>query len=160
MGLERFLNQRGLNLLRTNVGDRYVVEQLKETGWTLGGEGSGHILDMNHATTGDGIVASLQVLKAVIESGRSLAEVKSGMTKLPQVLLNIRLTANNADEIIASEAVKQAVAEAETVLSDNGRVLLRKSGTEPLIRVMVESTDPKMSQMQAEHIANAVKLYN
>ncbi|GAA0789445.1 MULTISPECIES: phosphoglucosamine mutase [Pseudomonadati] len=160
LGLELALKKMDIPFIRAKVGDRYVVEQLKETGWTLGGEGSGHILDMNHATTGDGIVASLQVLKAVIESGQTLAEVKSGMTKLPQVLLNIRLTANNADEIIVSDAVKQAVIEAETVLGDNGRVLLRKSGTEPLIRVMVESIDPNMSQAQAEHIANAVKNFN
>jgi phosphoglucosamine mutase len=103
------------------------------------------------------VVASLLVLQAVLESKQSLAELVSGMQKLPQVLLNVRLTANNADEILASAAVKQAVIEAETVLADNGRVLLRKSGTEPLIRVMVESTDPEMSQTQAEHIANAVR---
>ncbi|QIR16216.1 phosphoglucosamine mutase [Shewanella aestuarii] len=160
LGLELALKKMDIPFIRAKVGDRYVVEQLKSTGWMLGGEGSGHILDMNHATTGDGIVASLQVLKAVIESGQTLAEVKSGMTKLPQVLLNIRLTADSADEIIASDAVKQAVLEAEAILADNGRVLLRKSGTEPLIRIMVESIEPEMSQAQAEYIANAVRGYS
>ncbi len=157
LGLELALKEMDIPFKRAKVGDRYVVEQLKETGWRLGGEGSGHILHLDYASTGDGVVASLLVLQAVLESKQSLAELVSGMQKLPQVLLNVRLTANNADEILASAAVKQAVIEAETVLGNNGRVLLRKSGTEPLIRVMVESTDPEMSQTQAEHIANAVR---
>ncbi len=134
-----------------------VVEQLKQTGWQLGGEGSGHILSLQHASTGDGIVASLQVLKAILESGKRLAELKAGMTKLPQVLINVRLSSGSADSILAKDSVKQAVLTAEEVLEDKGRVLLRKSGTEPLIRVMVESTDIALTQQQAEYIAQAVK---
>ena len=157
LGLEMALKELDIPFKRAKVGDRYVVEQLKATGWNLGGEGSGHILSLNHASTGDGIVASLQVLKALLESGVPLAELKSDMTKLPQLLINVKLSADNADEIIASESVQAAVKDAEGVLAENGRVLLRKSGTEPLIRVMVESTDLDMTKAQAEYIAEAVR---
>ena len=157
LGLELALRKMDIPFVRAKVGDRYVVEQLKATGWQLGGEGSGHILSLQHASTGDGIVASLQVLKALLECGKPLAEVKAGMSKLPQVLINVRLTSGTADSILGSDSVKQAVLEAEAVLGDNGRVLLRKSGTEPLIRVMVESTDNLMTQTQAEFIAEAVR---
>lgn len=157
LGLELALKQMDIPFVRAKVGDRYVVEQLKETGWQLGGEGSGHILSLKHASTGDGIVASLQVLKAILESGKRLADIKAGMTKLPQVLINVRLSSGSADSILAKDSVKQAVLTAEEVLEDKGRVLLRKSGTEPLIRVMVESTDIALTQQQAEYIAQAVK---
>ena len=157
LGLELALKGMDIPFVRAKVGDRYVVEQLKETGWQLGGEGSGHILSLKHASTGDGIVASLQVLKAILESGKRLAELKAGMTKLPQVLINVRLTSGCADSILSKDSVKQAVIAAEEVLGNQGRVLLRKSGTEPLIRVMVESTDISLTQQQAEYIAQAVK---
>ncbi|RYV02494.1 phosphoglucosamine mutase [Shewanella sp. OPT22] len=157
LGLELALKELDIPFKRAKVGDRYVVEQLKATGWNLGGEGSGHILSLNHASTGDGIVASLQVLKALLESGVSLEELKSDMTKLPQLLINVKLSSDNADAIIASESVQAAVKDAEGVLAENGRVLLRKSGTEPLIRVMVESADLDMTKAQAEYIAEAVR---
>ncbi|AEH14702.1 phosphoglucosamine mutase [Shewanella baltica] len=157
LGLELALKQMDIPFVRAKVGDRYVVEQLKATGWQLGGEGAGHILSLQHASTGDGIVASLQVLKAVLESQKSLAEIKAGMTKLPQVLINVRLATADADSILATGSVQQAVIKAEGILGDQGRVLLRKSGTEPLIRVMVESTDTIMTQTQAEYIADAVR---
>lgn len=157
LGLELALKQMDIPFVRAKVGDRYVVEQLKATGWQLGGEGSGHILSLQHASTGDGIVASLQVLKAVLESQKSLSEIKAGMTKLPQVLINVRLATADADSILATASVQQAVIKAEGILGDRGRVLLRKSGTEPLIRVMVESTDNIMTQTQAEYIADAVR---
>lgn len=157
LGLELALKQMDIPFVRAKVGDRYVVEQLKATGWQLGGEGSGHILSLQHASTGDGIVASLQVLKAVLESQKSLSEIKAGMTKLPQVLINVSLATADADSILATSSVQQAVIKAEEFLGDQGRVLLRKSGTEPLIRVMVESTDNVMTQTQAEYIADAVR---
>lgn len=157
LGLELALKQMDIPFVRAKVGDRYVVEQLKHIGWQLGGEGSGHILSLQHASTGDGIVASLQVLKAVLESQKSLSEIKAGMTKLPQVLINVRLATADADSILATSSVQQAVIKAEGILGDQGRVLLRKSGTEPLIRVMVESTDNFMTQTQAEYIADAVR---
>lgn len=157
LGLELALKQMDIPFKRAKVGDRYVVEQLKNTGWKLGGESSGHILHLDYATTGDGIVASLLVLTALIQQNESLNEYVAGMQKLPQVLLNVRLSKNNANEILNTDLVKQAVIEAETILADTGRVLLRKSGTEPLIRVMVESTDSVASQTQAENIATAIK---
>lgn len=157
LGLELALRKMEIPFIRANVGDRYVVEQLKATGWQLGGEGSGHILSLQYASTGDGIVASLQVLKAILESQKSLSEIKAGMTKLPQVLINVRLATADADSILATSSVQQAVIKAEGILGDQGRVLLRKSGTEPLIRVMVESTDNLMTQTQAEYIADAVR---
>lgn len=157
LGLELALKQMDIPFVRAKVGDRYVVEQLKATGWQLGGEGSGHILSLQHASTGDGIVASLQVLKAVLESQMSLSEIKAGMTKLPQVLINVRLATADADSILATASAQQAVIKAEGILGDRGRVLLRKSGTEPLIRVMVESTDNLMTHTQAEYIADAVR---
>lgn len=157
LGLELALKQMDIPFVRAKVGDRYVVEQLKQTGWQLGGEGSGHILSLQHASTGDGIVASLQVLKAILESGKRLADIKVGMAKLPQVLINVRLNSGCPDSILAKDSVKQAVLTAEEVLGDKGRVLLRKSGTEPLIRVMVESTDIALTQQQAEYIAEAVR---
>ncbi|EHQ15712.1 phosphoglucosamine mutase [Shewanella baltica OS183] len=157
LGLELALKQMDIPFVRAKVGDRYVVEQLKATGWQLGGEGSGHILSLQHASTGDGIVASLQVLKAVLEFQKSLSEIKAGMTKLPQVLINVRLATADADSILATSSVQQAVIKAEGILGDQGRVLLRKSGTEPLIRVMVESTDNLMTHTQAEYIADAVR---
>lgn len=157
LGLELALKQMDIPFVRAKVGDRYVIEQLKHIGWQLGGEGSGHILSLQHASTGDGIVASLQVLKAILESQKSLFEIKAGMTKLPQVLINVRLVTADADSILATSSVQQAVIKAEGILGDQGRVLLRKSGTEPLIRVMVESTDNIMTQTQAEYIADAVR---
>ncbi len=157
LGLELALEQMNIPFLRAKVGDRYVVEQLKATGWQLGGENSGHILSLQHATTGDGIVASLQVLRAVVEAGQSLAQVKSGMSKLPQVLINVRLDEGDAEQIMSSHKVQEAVAQAEATLGKSGRVLLRKSGTEPLIRVMVEAVDAEMTQSQAEFIAQAVR---
>lgn len=115
LGLELAPKGMDIPFVRAKVGDRYVVEQLKETGWKLGGEGSGHILSLRHTSTGDGIVASLQVLKAVLESGKCLAELKAGMTKLPQVLINVRLTSGSADSILSKDSVKQAVITAEEV---------------------------------------------
>lgn len=143
--------------VRAKVGNRYVVEQLKATGWQLGCEGFGHILSLQYASTGDCIVLSLQVLKAILEFQKSLSEIKAGITKLPQVLINVRLATADADSILATSSVQQAVIKAEGILGDQGRVLLRKSGTEPFIRVMVESTDKIMTQTQAEYIADAVR---
>ena len=157
LGLELALKDMGIPFKRAKVGDRYVVEQLKSTGWKLGGESSGHILHLDYATTGDGIVASLLVLTALLQQQQSLQEYVTGMQRYPQVLINVQLSHNNADEILNANSVRQAVAEAETELANFGRVLLRKSGTEPLIRVMVESTDLHVSQTQAEHIASAIR---
>ncbi|MEV3806030.1 phosphoglucosamine mutase [Aeromonas veronii] len=157
LGLELALKKMNIPFVRAKVGDRYVVEQLHANGWQLGGENSGHILSLEHATTGDGIVASLQVLKAMCEGGSSLASLCMGMTMLPQVLINVRLPSGGADTILASDLVTNAVSVAEQTLGQSGSVLLRKSGTEPLIRVMVEGVDLHQTQVQAELIADAVR---
>lgn len=154
-GMEKAIQALGLEFVRANVGDRYVMAALENRGWTLGGEASGHIVCLDKATTGDAIVAALQVLAAMVSSGKSLAELKAGMNKYPQVLINVRLA--KKIDIKTVPAVQQAVALAEKKLADQGRVLLRASGTEPLIRVMVEGSDGVLVQELAEDLAEVVR---
>lgn len=155
LGLERALAALNIPFARANVGDRYVVEQLHQRGWHLGGENSGHILSLQHSTTGDGIVAALQVLAAQVESDVSLATLAGGMEMVPQILINVRFDAEQGNPL-DSDAVKALVTDIEAELGDEGRVLLRKSGTEPLIRVMVEALDADAAQSCAERIAAAL----
>ncbi|MGS2720568.1 phosphoglucosamine mutase [Paraglaciecola aestuariivivens] len=155
LGLEVALGTLGVPFVRSKVGDRYVMELLKKKGWSIGGEGSGHVLNLNAASTGDGIVAGLQVLAAMLNADLTLNELSRGMIKYPQTLINVRFTSGTA--LLENPAVKKAVIEAETALEDRGRVLLRKSGTEPLIRVMVEANEEQESKNWAEHIAEAVR---
>ena len=136
LGMEHALKRLGVNLLRANVGDRYVMELLVKHKAILGGEGSGHIICLDKTTTGDGIVAALQVLAEILHSGKSLHELKLGMQKYPQILKNVRVNKKiNIDEV---ESIQKAVKDVEKKMAGKGRVLLRSSGTEPLIRVMVE----------------------
>ncbi|QIB65016.1 phosphoglucosamine mutase [Kineobactrum salinum] len=139
LGLELALRDIGLELVRARVGDRYVKEMMEAQGWRLGGESSGHIICADLTTTGDGIVASLQVLVAMQESGRSLAELRAGMRKCPQTMINVPMVGKF--ELTELPAVNDAVAAVERQLGSRGRVLLRPSGTEPLVRVMVEGED-------------------
>ncbi len=155
LGLEKALNTLGIPFARSKVGDRYVVEMMHEKGWRLGGENSGHIIALDHMTTGDAIVAGLQVLKAMVESNMSLRQLRQGMTKFPQILVNVRFQGES--DPLQHQDVKTAVAEVEAELADRGRVLLRKSGTEPLIRVMVEGEDGDQVNSLAHKIADAVK---
>jgi phosphoglucosamine mutase len=155
LGLEVALATLGVPFLRSSVGDRYVMELLQAKGWMIGGEGSGHVLNLAAASTGDGIVAGLQVLAAMLKADMSLHQLSRGMDKFPQTLINVRF--NEGDIPLDSKAVQQSVVEAEKALGDKGRVLLRKSGTEPLIRVMVEANDAADSNKWAEHIADAVR---
>jgi len=155
MGLEVALKSLGIPFARSAVGDRYVVEMLLEKGWRIGGENSGHIISLDHTTTGDGIVSSLLVLAAMINSGLTLKELRSGMSKFPQVLVNVRFS-GDSDPLLA-ESVLAAVKDVEQELGDRGRVLLRKSGTEPLIRVMVEGEDETHVLALANKIADVVK---
>ncbi|TDU32815.1 phosphoglucosamine mutase [Panacagrimonas perspica] len=156
LGLERAFEALGISFKRAKVGDRYVLEMLKEHGGSLGGETSGHTLCLDRTTTGDGTITALQVLAAIMESGRSLADLAAGMSKFPQVLINVRL-AGAADRVMAAPSVKAAVIEAEAKLAGRGRVLLRPSGTEPLIRVMVEAQDAAETQAAAAFIADHVR---
>ncbi|MGD9390516.1 MAG: phosphoglucosamine mutase, partial [Thioalkalispiraceae bacterium] len=155
LGMEHALAKLGIPLKRANVGDRYVMEQLLENHWVLGGENSGHIICLDQTSTGDGIIAALQVLAALVESGESLAESIRDLTMYPQVLENVRL--NKKQDVAAIPEVKTEVTSVEAELADRGRVLLRASGTEPLIRVMVEGEDAALVQQCAQRIANTVR---
>jgi phosphoglucosamine mutase len=156
LGLEVALAQAGVGFHRAKVGDRYVLEMLKEHGGELGGETSGHTLCLYRTTTGDGTITALQVLAAMLETGRGIGELADGMRKFPQVLINVKL-AGPADGVMASPTVKAAVIETEQRLGQRGRVLLRPSGTEPLIRVMVEAQEETETRAAAEYIADRVR---
>lgn len=155
MSLEIALKMLGVPFLRANVGDRYVLEKMVENDWMLGGENSGHIIIADKNTTGDGIVASLAVLAAMAQHKLSLNELASAVKLFPQVLINVRFA--GGDNPLESDAVKSVAADVEKRLEGKGRILLRKSGTEPLIRVMVECQDSELAQQCAEEIAEAVK---
>ena len=155
MSLEIALKMLGVPFLRANVGDRYVLEKMVENDWTLGGENSGHIIIADKNTTGDGIVASLAVLAAMAQHKLSLNELASAVKLFPQVLINVRFA--GGENPLESDAVKSVAADVEKRLEGKGRILLRKSGTEPLIRVMVECQDATLAQQCAEEIAETVK---
>ena len=155
MSLEIALKMLGVPFVRANVGDRYVLEKMVEHGWALGGENSGHIIIADKNTTGDGIIASLAVLSAMVQHRLSLNELASAVKLFPQVLINVRFA--GGDNPLESEAVKAVAADVEKRLEGKGRILLRKSGTEPLIRVMVECEDGVLAKQCAEEIAEAVK---
>ncbi|UTV27259.1 phosphoglucosamine mutase [Photobacterium atrarenae] len=155
LGMEVALKNLGIPFVRAKVGDRYVMEELKKHSWLIGAENSGHVILLDKVTTGDGIVAGLQVMASIVGSKMSLKDLCDGMTMYPQVLENVRF-AGDANPL-ESEAVLAAQAEVEAKLGDSGRVLLRKSGTEPLIRVMVEGKDADLVKESALAIAQAVK---
>jgi phosphoglucosamine mutase len=155
MAVEQALQARGVELVRAKVGDRYVLEELLGRGWQLGGENSGHLLVLDRHTTGDGIVSALQVLQAVRRTGRTLAELLQGVTLFPQVMINVRL-AVRADWQQNATLVAEKV-RVERELGDGGRVLVRASGTEPVLRVMVEARDKATAQAFAERLAEAAK---
>lgn len=154
LGLEHALKQHNIDFRRAAVGDRYVIEMLKEQDWLLGGESSGHIICLDRTTTGDAIIAALQVMAVLVEQGLSLAEAKQGMTKYPQTLVNVPV--DRKIDLDTCSGIKQAVSDAEGQLAESGRVLLRPSGTEPLIRVMVEGLDGPQVRLLAEQIASVV----
>ncbi|WP_323716039.1 phosphoglucosamine mutase [Paracoccus aminovorans] len=155
LGLERFLQRRGLRLERTAVGDRYVVERMRGQGFNLGGEQSGHIVMTDYATTGDGLIAGLQFLAAMADSGRRASDLVAQFEPVPQMLKNVRY-AQGADPL-SVDAVKAEIARAEARLDGQGRVLIRKSGTEPLIRVMAEAEDEAVLREVVDGIVAAVE---
>lgn len=155
LGMEHGLKQLGINLLRANVGDRYVMEMLTEHHGILGGENSGHIICLDRTTTGDGIIAALQIMAEMQDKGKNLHELKSGMQKYPQVLVNVKTSKKINPE--QDEAIQKSVKAVEKKLGDTGRVLLRASGTEPLIRVMVEGQQEDLVKNYAHQIADEVK---
>lgn len=158
LGLEVALKELGIPFARAKVGDRYVMSMLKEKGWQIGGENSGHVLNLSHASTGDGIIAGLQVLTAMCTSGMNLFELRNGMTKYPQTLINVRY-AKGSDPLSNGE-VQSEIEQVEQLLGDSGRVLIRKSGTEPVIRVMVEGKDEEVVETQCRRIAQTVEKFS
>jgi len=155
MAVEVALKSRGVEFVRAKVGDRYVLEELAARGWLLGGEGSGHLLALDKHTTGDGIVSALQVLQAVARLGKSLPELLSGVALFPQVLINVRLQPGQDWKANPDLAGVQSTVLRE--LGDDGRVLIRPSGTEPLVRVMVEARDPSLAQSCAQRLADTLR---
>ncbi len=153
LGLERKLSEAGLHLQRTSVGDRYVLEAMREMDRNVGGEQSGHIILSDHATTGDGLVAGLQVLAALVESGKPASEVLHVFEPVPQLLKNVRF---DGGQPLEADSVKTAIAGAESELGDRGRLVIRKSGTEPLIRVMAEGDDRALVERLVDSICDAV----
>ncbi len=151
LGIEQALRGRGIDVVRTSVGDRYVLEELLRRGWQLGGEGSGHLLALDRHTTGDGIVSALMVLEAVVRSGRPLADLLAGVDLFPQTLINVRL--KPGADWTANRALADRRAEIDRELGASGRVLIRPSGTEPVVRVMVEARDAAQSKRCAEQLA-------
>jgi phosphoglucosamine mutase len=155
LGFEQALGRLGIGFVRAKVGDRYVLELMQERGWTLGGENSGHIICLERHTTGDGIVAALQVLAALRERKETLAQACADLTMFPQKLINVKFA--KAFDWRGDAGIQLAAAQAEKILNGKGRVLLRPSGTEPLLRVMVEGEDEALVLAQAEAIATAVR---
>jgi phosphoglucosamine mutase len=154
LGLERKLEEAGLAMIRTKVGDRYVLEEMRARDCNVGGEQSGHIILSDHATTGDGLVAGLQVLAALVEAKRPASEILRQFEPLPQLLKNVRF---RGGEPLEAKAVQERIAAAEAELEGRGRLVIRKSGTEPLIRVMAEGEDKAMVERLVDDICAAVQ---
>ena len=158
IGLHKYCAEHGLRLLCAAVGDRNVLEMMQREGMALGGEQSGHIIFLEHMTTGDGQLAALQLLSILAQSGRRASELASAVTRYPQVLLNVRVGGNDEKKaIMESPLLGEAIRKAEAGLGGNGRVLVRASGTEPLIRVMVEAGSEQTARETAETLVHAVE---
>ena len=155
LGLTHALRDAGINLIQTKVGDRYVLEAMREGGYVIGGEQSGHTIFLEHNSTGDGLVTALQFLAACKRAGKSAAEAAKTMTRFPQTLINVRVKDKHAAD--GNQAIADAVAAAEAALGEDGRVLLRPSGTEPVVRVMVEAMDQQAAEQHAKAIAEVVE---
>lgn len=157
LGLELALKERNIPFIRTPVGDRHVHRALVKNGWTLGGEASGHLLCLDKTSTGDGIVSALQILEVMVSSGKGLAELAADVKKLPQVMINVPVNGEGAKQLANSEIINAAVKSVQQKLGDTGRVILRPSGTEPLIRVTLEGTDETQVHQLAEELADIVR---
>lgn len=157
LGLELALKERSIPFLRTPVGDRHIHRALVENGWMLGGEASGHILSLDRTSTGDGIVSALLVLEVMVSSGKTLTELKQGMQKFPQTMVNVPVSADRQSCLSTSDRIKEAVHEIEAELNGKGRVILRPSGTEPLIRVTLEGADRSQVERLAHQLADTVR---
>ena len=155
LGMRESLSDLNINFIEADVGDRFVMEQLLLNKASLGGEGSGHIICLNKSTSGDGIIAALQVLEVILKSNQSLYDLKKEMTKYPQVLINVKT--NGKLDLENHENLNQVISVVKGELADKGRVLIRESGTEPLVRVMVESVDLDLANKSANQLAEALQ---
>ena len=155
LGIRKALAEQDINFIEANVGDRYVMEKLIQNEAVLGGEGSGHIICLNKSTSGDAIIAALQVLEVLAKTEKSLNTLKNNMSKFPQILINIKT--NTQQDLINNKVINEAIKSVEKKLSNSGRVLIRKSGTEPLIRVMVESDNLDLARESANYLAEIIK---
>lgn len=155
MAVELAFKRKGVKFVRARVGDRYVLEELERHGWSLGGEGSGHLLVLDRHTTGDGLVSALQVLAACMDSGQTMAQLLSDVTLFPQTLINVRL--QPGQDWKTNTRLDEEIHAVQAELGETGRVLIRPSGTEPLLRVMVEARDAQQAQSCAERLVEAVK---
>ena len=155
LGLSLAMEERGIRVVQTAVGDRYVLEAMNRDGYSLGGEQSGHVIMNEHSTTGDGLLTGLQLVGEMARTGKTLSELASIMTVLPQTMINV--SGVDKTRVADDEHVRQAVADVEAELGDTGRVLLRPSGTEALVRVMVEAADEDTAQTAAERLAQVVR---
>ncbi len=156
-GLELAFAELGIPFIRTAVGDRHIHRALIENGWTLGGEASGHLLSLDRTSTGDGIVSALQVLEVMVKSGKSLKELRQGMQKFPQTMINVPVSESGRQLFRDSAVINNAVRDVEAELNGKGRVILRPSGTEPLIRVTLEGADPDQVERLANQLADTVR---
>ncbi len=156
LGLWLMAKDHNLNLEKTAVGDRYVLERMKEVGASIGGEQSGHIIYLDENTTGDGLLSALHLLQAMVESGRTLSDLATAMNVLPQVLINAPVANNKKMRYLEFPEISQAITEAEQVFDGKGRVLIRPSGTEPLVRVMIEGEDQTLIQTKAQELADLI----
>jgi phosphoglucosamine mutase len=154
LGLERLMSDNGLTLERTSVGDRYVMARMREGGFNIGGEQSGHVILSDFSTTGDGLIAALQVLAVMIQSGKPMSALGRQFEPVPQLLENVRFAGGKPLE---AKTVKEAIADGEAQLNGSGRIVVRPSGTEPLIRIMAEGDDPALVKKVVKSIVSAVK---
>ncbi|MDK2932897.1 MAG: phosphoglucosamine mutase [Clostridiales bacterium] len=157
LGLFLMAKEKGLKIKQTKVGDRYVLEEMRENAYIIGGEQSGHIIFLEHNTTGDGMITALQLLSILKKSGKKVSELASVMQRLPQVLVNAKVKNGNKNTYMEDEVIAQAVKELENTFKDSGRVLIRPSGTEPLVRVMIEGQNKEFLQQKAEELANLIE---
>ena len=157
MGFFKFCDENGIHCERTKVGDRYVLENMLENGYSIGGEQSGHIIFLDYATTGDGQLSAIQVLKVLKNTDKTLKELADEMEIYPQVLINVRVSNYGRVRFTSDKEIKNAIARAEEELGDSGRVLVRVSGTEPLVRVMLEGKDEQKIRELGDTIAEVVR---